>query len=147
MNVSRSLAILLATALVACSPTPAPPGDAAPASTAPADVAAATASAPAAAPAASEHGALWFEPAALSACGGGKYVVNVNWDASATPEVTAIQIVAIGPDGIEGNFAASGPAGSKESGPWMHAGSTMILRNAADGKDIARATMGSTPCP
>lgn len=146
MNVSRSLALLLATALVACSPTPPAPATDAPAA-APADAAASPPATGPAAPVAAEHGALWFEPAALSACGDGKDVVKVNWDASATPEITSIQIVAIGPEGVEGNFAASGPAGSKESGAWMHAGSTMILRNAADGKEIARATMGSTPCP
>lgn len=146
MNVSRSFAILLVIALVACSPTPPAPAASAPLA-AKAGAGSVSATPAPASPVPAEHGALWFEPGSLSACGKGKDVVKVNWDASATPEVTSILIVALGPDDIEGNFAASGPVGSKDSGPWMHAGSTMILRNAVGGKEIARATMGSTPCP
>jgi hypothetical protein len=151
MQLSRLSAILLAASLAACAPSP--PAPDAGASTAPAPAEAA-ATAPAGTPATTtaaapkaEHGALWFEPAALSACGAGKDVATVSWDATGFPGVTAIKVIALEKGGLEGNFAAAGNTGSKQSGPWMHAGTTMVLRDAATGKELARAVMGSVPCP
>lgn len=116
-----------------------------------ADTAAVEAPAAAPAPAASEPAptpttGLWFVPAALSACGAGTDVATVNWDVTSMPDVASVQIVVIENEGPEGMFAATGPKGSKDTGPWMRAGSTMALRNASDGKELARASMGSIPC-
>ncbi|MGV8941724.1 MAG: hypothetical protein ACOH1P_09355 [Lysobacter sp.] len=90
---------------------------------------------------------IWFDPAALSACGTGKDVVTVHWDVTSYSDVAAVQIKILENGGADGLFAATGPQGSKDSGPWMHAGSTMAVQNAADGTELARSSVGSIPCP
>ena len=152
MRPTPILLLALAVALAGCKPS-APDTAAAPAAdTVPAqavaavDAALATSPVPAPGPAAARTG-LWFEPAALSACGSSKDVVTVHWDASIYPGVTSVEIVALESDGSEGMFAAAGGQGSKETGPWMGAGKTMVMRNAADKTELARATVAPIACP
>lgn len=151
MRPAPILLLTLAVALSGCKPS-APDTVAAPATdtvraaavaaTGPGGAAPATDPAPAAA-----RTGLWFEPAALSACGSSKDVVTVHWDASIYPGVTSVEIVALESDGSEGMFAAAGGQGSKETGPWMGAGKTMVMRNAADKTELARATVVPIACP
>lgn len=112
-----------------------------------------TASAVAASPSsASESGSIekkagiWFEPEALSACEkAGK--VMVHWDISAQTEVKVVNVMTIRPNGKEGMFAPHArPAGMKETGTWMQAGRQLVVRSAADGSELARASLGSFPC-
>ena len=60
---------------------------------------------------------------------------------SFTPRATDAQ-------GVESEalFAQTVPQGSKDSGPWMGAGQTIIVRNPADDTELARATVASIPC-
>lgn len=101
---------------------------------------------PAPAPAAATK-MLWFAPNALPACGPATQVVRVNWDLSSKPEVASVEIRVVENGAPEGLFARTSPVGNKDTGPWMHAGSTMLVRDAATGAELARATMGSIPCP
>lgn len=89
---------------------------------------------------------LWFEPAGVSACGSGTDVVTVNWDASTIAGVAAVEISLVNGEGGETLFAATGPSGSKDTGPWAHAGTVMKLRDAATGRDLAKATIAGIPC-
>lgn len=147
-NLTKLAVLFLALALSACGPSEPASDTAADTSTAAADAAPPATTEPAAAPEpAAPTTGLWFEPAALSACGPTDNVVKVNWDVSANPDVASVEIVITEPNSPEGMFAATVPKGSKDSGPWMHPGSTMVLRNAADGAELARATMESIPCP
>ena len=40
----------------------------------------------------------------------------------------------------------SGAVGQKETGPWLIAGSQVVLRDNATGKELARASMPGVPC-
>lgn len=143
MHILKKTAILVGiVALAACGRTePAP-------ATTPATPAAATAAGDSATEAAmpTPNTGIWFEPAALSACGTGKDVVKVHWDVTSRSDAASIQIKILESNGVEGLFAATGPQGSKDTGPWMHAGSTMSVQNAADGTELVRASIGSIPC-
>lgn len=132
---------VFATVLAAsgCDRSPAP---AAPATTLPASepVVGAAATQPTAAK------ALWLEPASLSSCAKGE-VVTVHWDPSGFPDVKRVDVTSPAKGGTEATFAKSGPiGGSKQTGPWMKAGVSMILRDQADGHELARVVMGSLPC-
>lgn len=89
---------------------------------------------------------IWFEPRGLSACGSGKDVVRVHWDVTSTPDVTAVEVVPIEKGVPAGVFATAGAQGSKDTGPWMHAGGTMAVLNATNGEELARASVDSIPC-
>lgn len=88
---------------------------------------------------------IWFTPAALSRCAVDETVM-VHWDASSVPDVRTVHVRTVRPNGQEGEFAAAGPIGSKPTGPWMSAGRQLILRNADDGRELGRATLGGTAC-
>lgn len=87
---------------------------------------------------------LWFEPAALPSCQSGK--VLVSWDASAVKGLKNVELKILRSGGEEGQFARAGRVGSKETGDWMRAGRVIVLRNADDGAELARAKVGSLPC-
>ena len=89
---------------------------------------------------------LWLEPASLSACGAGKDVVTVNWDVTGKPEVKDVKIFIVEKNGPEGLFALTGSKGSKPTGEWMGAGKELVMRSVPDNREIARVTVGSTPC-
>jgi hypothetical protein len=139
-------------ALTACTPStpssePTPP-DATAAAPGDAAAPAADATTPVATP--TPTTGVWFVPAALKACDPANQVVSVNWNFSEDPSLTGIKIVvpATDEDGVEseGLFAQTAPQGSKDSGPWMGAGSTIIVRDVEDDTELARATVGSIPC-
>ena len=129
--------------LAACNSADKAPADTSVAQTTPAT--ATPAAQPGATPAADGNGStIWFEPAALSNCAKHEKVA-VHWDASKVPGVTTIEIHPVN-GGKEALFARTRATGKKMTGPWMRAGSTMILRNEADGSEIGRATMAGLPC-
>ena len=100
---------------------------------------------PAPAVAATSKTGIWFEPAGLSACARPAKVM-VNWDAKSFEGVKSVDIIAISAAGKEVTFLSAGRFGSRESGQWMRGDSQMILRNHADGAELARATVESIPC-
>lgn len=89
--------------------------------------------------------AIWFDPAGLSACARPEKV-TVNWDATDFQGIKAVEIVAVNAAGKETVFVSAGRKGSKETGPWMRAGGVMILRNKADGAELAKATVAAIAC-
>lgn len=91
------------------------------------------------------QGPIWLEPAALEECGKPS-VLTVHWDAGSFPGVKAINIMALKPDGSESLFLTAGLRGARETGPWMRAGSQMVLRNKTDDVELGRVAVGSTPC-
>ncbi len=72
-------------------------------------------------------------------------VAMVEWDASSAG-VRAVRVVTLGTNGVEGMFANGKPVGSKQTGPWMGAGVTLVLRDRATDRELARAVGGSKPC-
>lgn len=102
------------------------------------------ATAPAAAPA-KPAGPIWFDPSERSSCGRPS-VVTVHWDVRNVPDVKEVNVMTIRKDGTEALFFAGGRKGAKESGPWMRAGSEMVLRARTGGAELGRVKLGSLPC-
>lgn len=94
----------------------------------------------------SSNALLWFKPESLSACASGKDVVTVSWDVTAVSDTLAVKVLLVDIDGAETLFAATGPAGVKDTGSWASGGSTMAVRDAVTGKELSRATIGTIPC-
>ena len=148
-NATLALCLAGAVALTACTPSE-PSSAPAPDAGAPAaDVAATTPATPATTATPAAATGVWFEPAALSACAPGNQIVNIHWN-FADPAITQVKILVPSKDAngaeTEGLFALTTPQGNKESGPWMGAGKTVIVRNAADDTELGRASVGSIPC-
>lgn len=102
------------------------------------------ASAVAGKPAAPAHPVIWFDPDAMKVCEKhGK--VAVHWDASALPGVGTVEVSVANPKGDQ-VFARGGPVGTQATGPWMHAGSRMMLRNYSNGGVLGCATVAELPC-
>lgn len=87
-----------------------------------------------------------FEPSVLPDCSPpSASKVLVIWDVGqAGGELVDIKIVGAG--GVEELFATGGRQGSKETGPWMLPGSTLIARDHATGTELGRAAIGSGAC-
>ena len=92
-----------------------------------------------------EDSPIWFEPASVEDCVKSASGV-IHWNASSFPDVKVVKVALPGKDGAEGVFAVSGSVGQKETGPWLIAGSEVILRDNATGKELARAKMPGVPC-
>jgi hypothetical protein len=147
MRLHSKLAVLVLSvaAVAACQrETPAPASNAtvAPAATiaAPATVA----GAPTAAPAAAQ--VLWFEPAAIETCDTKGVAVTVHWNARTIAGVKTVEVKGIGPGGKESLFTRGGPRGERETGAWMTANRVMVLRDADNGNELARARMAGAAC-
>jgi hypothetical protein len=87
-----------------------------------------------------------FEPSTLPDCSPpSASKVLVLWDVGqAGGELVDIKIV--GANGAEELFATGGRQGSKETGPWMLPGSTLVARDHATGTELGRASIGSGAC-
>lgn len=127
--------------LAACSPSAPAPEESTKAEAAPA----VTAVSESATVPDTEKAPLRFEPAALSACGSGRDVVTVSWDVTTISDAPSVRVLTVGKEGAERLFAATGPRGSKDTGPWARAGSVMTVRDPA-GNELARASIESIPC-
>ncbi len=140
----RSLLLILVL-LAGCNPDPqdAPK----PASSQPANSAFSGLPGEPVASAAKQLATLTITPDSYSSCPQTtREVAMVEWDASAAG-VRAVKVMALGKNGVEGMFAgASKPVGSKQSGPWMGAGVTFVLRDNATNQELARTVAGSKPC-
>lgn len=118
----------------------APAAEAAPATPPPAQVAAE--------PEITRDSPIWFEPSSVSTCPGTAPVVGVvHWNASTFTTVTTVQVTMPAGEGKpDGMFAVAANIGQKETGPWLAAGTEFVLRDNADGKELARAKMPGAPC-
>jgi hypothetical protein len=88
---------------------------------------------------------IFVEPATLSSCGVGK-IVTVKWDVRAEkPAITDVEIFTGAPM-KETLFAAGGPTGEAATGPWASPGTVFILKNKADGKNVAHIVVGGPTC-
>lgn len=139
MHLSR--VVILSIAIAACTACGPGSGGSSTETTAPV-VTASTDTAPAT-PAA--RPAIWFEPAGLSACARPEKVM-ANWDVRPIEGVKMVELIAVAANGQERLFLAAGRAGNRETGAWMRAGSTIILRNKENGSELGRAVVESIPC-
>jgi hypothetical protein len=90
---------------------------------------------------------LWFEPAALSSCESNA-LVKVYWSAGAREGVKAVNVLTIRPNGEEAIFAShASPSGMKRTGRWIRADRQFVVRDANGGAELARASVGTLPCP
>jgi hypothetical protein len=94
----------------------------------------------------SASGIVRFEPTTLPNCSPpSASKVLVSWDVGQKGgELIDIEI--LGAEGGEELFATGGRQGSKETGPWMLPGSTLIARDHATGTELGRGSIGSGPC-
>ena len=73
-------------------------------------------------------------------------VTQFHWDAASKPAVTGIELIA--GEGADAKlFAAGGPTGDAETGPWVYSGATFILRNTSDQAELDRIVISGPPCP
>lgn len=90
-------------------------------------------------------GPVSVDPAELTSCVVGS-VVTVRWDLRPThPNVADVEIFT-GQPGKETIFAAGGFAGEAATGPWARPGTTFLVRNKADGTEVAKAVVGGPTC-
>ena len=89
---------------------------------------------------------LELDPALVPACKPGHAeVVEVRWDASGSG-ATSVTIDVLRPGGAARQWTGGPPVGRKATGRWGNDGLTFILR-ADDGRELARRTIESPPCP
>lgn len=95
----------------------------------------------------SDNNMLALDPAFLSLCPGTPELIaaQVTWDASATG-TTGVEIWLQSPGEEKKLWAASGATGSGQTGPWMRAGSTVILLDGRDNTELARIAVGTRSC-
>lgn len=90
---------------------------------------------------------LWFDPGALSSCES-TALVKVRWNVSAQAGVKAVNVLTVRPSGEEAMFARHAkPTGMKRTGKWIRAGRQFVVRDAKGGAELARASVGTLPCP
>jgi hypothetical protein len=86
---------------------------------------------------------LRFEPASLDACDT-QTLVKVRWDVAAK----TVNVYTIREDGKAAMFARSvKPVGMRRTGHWIRAGREFVVRDATTGAELARAAVGTLPCP
>ncbi len=140
-------AAVLAMILAGCKPAEAP--SAAPAATEPAQSPATTAAEPLPAdttePAPTTVATLTVDPAQMRTCDKNA-PVTLKWDATAMPGVKGIEIWMANAN-KEPKLFGKGPAkGEKQTGAWVRAGAQFILKNQADGAEIAHAEVTGQRC-
>ena len=89
---------------------------------------------------------LWFEPKALSSCET-EALVKVHWNVSAMEGVKTVNVFTVRPGGQEASSRHARPTGMKRTGRWIRAGREFVVRDADRGADLARAAVGTLPCP
>ena len=90
---------------------------------------------------------IWFEPESLSTCPGAAPTTGVvHWNASSFPGVVTVQLTMPAEGKPDGMFTIAGTVGQKETGPWLAAGTEFVLRDNANGAELARAKMPGAPC-
>jgi hypothetical protein len=83
------------------------------------------------------------QPAALSACSPGT-IVRLSWDARAGGHQGVALLLSL-PDG-DRVFAAGGPQGSQETGPWARPNMLFMLKSGDQSRELARLTLGVESC-
>jgi hypothetical protein len=133
---------------VACQKEPETTSVAAtPSAEAPADQATAPAVAPPveAAPVITKDSPIWFEPEAISECAKDEKAM-VHWNAGGFPGVVTVKVAIVTKPDEETVFAVTGVVNQKETGPWIRGGTEFVLRDNANGTELARAKVPSIPC-
>ena len=96
--------------------------------------------------AACSRASLELDPALVPACKPGhSEVVEVRWDASASG-TKSVSIDVLRPGAAAKPWASGAPVGHRATGRWANDGLTFVLR-ADDGRELARRTIESPPCP
>lgn len=72
--------------------------------------------------------------------------VTFSWDVAALPEVANIDVWVGDAEGAV-LFASGGPTGTQASGPWVTPGTTFVMRDQADQREIDRISIGGDSCP
>lgn len=78
------------------------------------------------------------------ACTGGEGS-RVAWHVP-DPDVEQVAVYLVGANGEERIFAKGGTAGEKVAGRWLRAGMSFVVRDAADGRELARTTLSAPDC-
>lgn len=137
--------LLLGFALAACNKPASEP--AAVTDPAPASDAAPTASVPSGSDAsalASANGLMTATPG-VATCDPGTDV-KFAWDVTAKPEIANVEVwVGEAPDTTL--FAAGGPTGSQDTGPWVKPGTVFVLQDQASKQEVDRIVIGGPECP
>lgn len=92
-------------------------------------------------------GALTLKPGGIDRCktSDGPVSIEVSWDARAFG-TEGVHVFLQNPNEERKLWSSAGAVGSEKTGEWMQDGSTVILVNAVNGKDIANLTMRDVAC-
>jgi hypothetical protein len=89
---------------------------------------------------------LDLQPAVLSGCTPGKgVVIHASWDATSAGTDT-VQLLVVRPGGGTRPWTRGPARGAKDTGAWGSDGLTIVML-ASDGRELARRTIESSPCP
>lgn len=72
-------------------------------------------------------------------------VAKFHWDARSNPDIAAVELF-VGDDMAAKLFAAGGPVGDAESGPWVYSGTVFVLRDKANGAELDRVVISGPAC-
>ncbi len=88
--------------------------------------------------------ALALEPVSLPSCDSAE--VLVKWDARIIPSDASEIEIWVGKSDDNKLWMASSPFGEAKTGPWTNPGAVFILKNKADGLELARTVMQGPDC-
>jgi hypothetical protein len=97
-------------------------------------------------PATSSGATLSIDPVEMKACDKTPRVATLKWDASSVPGLQSVEVWMSNPNKEPKLFMRAKTSGEKQTGAWIIAGSSIILKNHADGTEIARTDVRSIPC-
>lgn len=72
-------------------------------------------------------------------------VTKFHWDTTAGPEIAAVELF-VGDDANAKLFAAGGPVGDAESGPWVYSGTVFVLRESSNRTELDRVVISGPTC-
>lgn len=72
-------------------------------------------------------------------------VTRLHWNTAAAPAVAAVELL-VGDDANAKLFAAGGPVGGAESGPWVYSGTVFVLRDSSNRTELDRVVISGPTC-
>lgn len=108
-------------------------------------VVAATAEAPVAAASVKGTNNLLSATPGEASCDSGAEV-KLTWNASANPAIAETELL-VGEGQSSKIFAAGGPTGEADTGPWVYSGTVFVLRNKSDQAELDRVVIAGPTCP
>jgi hypothetical protein len=86
---------------------------------------------------------VWTEPAEI--CKGTRGTAVVSWNVEES-QADNVNVYLTKANGTERRFASGKTWGGKRTGTWARPGTTFVLKNAEDGAELGKVTIGGKDC-